>query len=108
MNREQHNTEQMRKADFLLDLPGSDEGHEFICPKECDFPEHHINLEYCPEEIATTVVGWSEKDVELKDFWNSLHDTLLEGDDTSYEIVRISESEDESRNLYAAWKGVQG
>lgn len=81
---------------------------EFICPKNCENPDHHINLEYCPEEIATTIVGWVENDVELKDYWNSIHDLLMNGDDTACEVVRISESEHESRNLYAAWKGVQG
>lgn len=75
-----------------------DEGFEFICPKSCEFPEHHHHLEYCPEQIATALSytmsecpNWLES-YDIQALWEEIHTCCSEGGKAGYALADLVEN----------------
>ena len=76
---------------YVADEP--DPYNPFLCPKQCENPEHHYSLEYCPEVLATELAGRMEELMEHEQIglWEELHDAMIDGDEKAYALAKVAE-----------------
>ena len=71
-----------------------DEGREFICPKQCENPEKHTHLPYCPEKVATELVGMMSEapqwpGLDEDELWDEICECCEEGDSQGYGLSDV-------------------